>query len=164
MAAKEFSFDIVSRADTQELKNAVDQARRELANRFDFKGSVSEIELGKDGITLTSDDEFKLQQLRDILESKLIKRGVDLRHFEYGKVEPGSKLTVHQQAALKQGISQEHAKPLVKKIKDKGFKVQAQIQGDELRISGKDKDELQKTINFIKTLDLAFPLDFVNYR
>ena len=164
MASKEFSFDIVSRVDTQELKNAVDQARRELANRFDFKGSVSEIELGKDGITLTSDDEFKLQQLRDILDGKLIKRGVDLRHFEYGKIEPGSKMTVHQQVSLKQGISQEHAKPLIKKIKDKGYKVQAQIQGEELRVTGKDKDELQKTITFVKTLDLAFPVEFVNYR
>ena len=164
MAAKEFSFDIVSRIDMQELKNAIDQAQRELANRFDFKGSQSEIQLDKEGLTLMSDDEFKLSQLKDIVASKLIKRGIDLRLLDYGKIEKGAKITVHQKASFKQGIAQDQAKALIKKIKDNGLKVQAQIQGDELRVTGKDKDELQKAIAFVKGLDLDFPAEFVNYR
>lgn len=164
MAAKDFSFDVVSKVDLQEFKNAVDQARKELANRYDFKGSQSSIEADKETLTLTSDDEFKLTQLRDIVESKLIKRGIDLRHVEYSKVEPGAKMTVHQKLSLKQGISQDQGRSLIKKIKDKGLKVSAQIQGDELRISGKDKDELQKTISYLKSVETETPLDFVNYR
>ena len=148
----------------QEFRNAIDQAKRELMNRFDFKASKSEIQFEKDELTLVSDDEFKLKQLKDIVESKLIKRSVDLRLIEYGKLEQGAKMTVHQKVNMKQGIAQDKAKALVKQLKDKGLKVQAQIQGDELRVSGKDKDELQKTINFVKSLDLDFPVDFVNYR
>ena len=148
----------------QEFRNAIDQAKRELMNRFDFKASKSEIQFEKDELTLVSDDEFKLRQLKDIVESKLIKRSVDLRLIEYGKLEQGAKMTVHQKVNMKQGIAQDKAKALVKQLKDKGLKVQAQIQGDELRVSGKDKDELQKTINFVKSLELDFPVDFVNYR
>lgn len=164
MAAKEFSFDVVSRVDMQEFRNAIDQAKRELANRWDFKNSKSEIQFEKDALTLVADDEFKLGQLRDIVESKLIKRGVDLRLIEYSKVEAGSKMTVHQTIKIIQGISQDKAKSLIKAIKDTGLKVHAQIQGEELRVSGKDKDELQKTIAKLKSLDLSFPIDFVNYR
>jgi uncharacterized protein YajQ (UPF0234 family) len=164
VSAKDFSFDVVSRVDLQELRNAVDQAKRELANRWDFKGSSSEIELDKDGVSLTSDDEFKLGQLRDILESKLLKRGIDLRHVSYGKLEPGAKITVKQKATLKQGIAQDAARPIVKRIKDSGLKVSAQIQGEELRVSGKSKDDLQKAIALIEGMDLAFPVQFVNYR
>jgi uncharacterized protein YajQ (UPF0234 family) len=164
MAAKEFSFDIVSRVDMQEWRNAIDQAKKELANRWDFKGSKCEIEFEKDNLSLVADDEFKMQQLKDIVESKLIKRGVDLRLVEYGKLEPGSKMTVHQKVNLKQGIAQDKAKALIKQIKDKGLKVNAQIQGEELRVSGKDKDDLQKCIAFVKGLELDYPVDFVNYR
>ncbi|HVL39018.1 MAG TPA: YajQ family cyclic di-GMP-binding protein [Fimbriimonadaceae bacterium] len=164
MAAKEFSFDIVSQVDKQEVRNAVDQAQRELSNRYDLKGTKCEIQFEKDEITLIADDEFRMDQIKDILTSKLIKRGIDIRHLEYGKAEPGSGLTIRQKVEMKQGISQDKAKPLIKQIKDKGLKVQAQIQGEQVRVAGKDKDELQKTIAFVKGLDLDFPVDFVNYR
>lgn len=164
MASKEFSFDIVSSADMMEVKNAVDQARRELANRYDFKGSKAEIQFEKDDITLVADDEFKLSQLTDILTSKMIKRGIELRQLDFGTVEPGSGVSVRQKVTLKQGIKQEHAKPMIKQIKDKGLKVQAQIQGDAVRVSGKDKDELQKVMAFVKSLDLPMPVRFENYR
>lgn len=162
--ASDFSFDIVSRVDQQEVKNAIDQAQKELANRYDFKGSAAKIEHEKEQLTLTADDEFKLTQLKDIVESKLMKRGIDIRHFEYGKIEPGAKLTVHQKLTLKQGIPQDAAKSIIKQMKDKGIKVNAQIQGDELRVSGKVKDDLQKAINFVKEMKLDFAVQFVNYR
>jgi uncharacterized protein YajQ (UPF0234 family) len=164
MAPKEFSFDIVSKADVMEVKNAIDQAQREIANRYDFKGSVAEILHDKEAITLVADDEFRMGQLKDIVESKMVKRGIDLRQLEYGKVEHGTGLSLRQKVTIKQGIPQEHAKPLVKQIKDKGLKVQAQIQGDAVRVSGKDKDELQKAIAFVKGLEFPVPLNFENYR
>jgi hypothetical protein len=164
MASKDFSFDIVSRVDQQEVKNAIDQAKRELANRYDFKGSAAAIEHNADKIELVGDDEFKLQQLRDIVESKLIKRGIDLRHVDYGKITPGAKMTVDQTLTLKQGIAQDLGKTISKAIRDSKLKVTSQIQGEELRVSGKDKDDLQKVINLVKGLDLPVPVDFVNYR
>ena len=162
--AKDSSFDIVSRIDQQEVKNAIDQAKRELANRYDFKGSASDITHNVEKIELVSDDEFKLQQLRDIVESKLIKRGIDLRHVDYGKITPGAKMTVDQTLTLKQGISQELGKTISKAIRDSKLKVTSQIQGDELRVSGSAKDDLQKVIALVKGLDLPVPVDFVNYR
>lgn len=162
--AADFSFDIVSRVNHMEVKNAVDQAQKELANRYDFKGSKAEIIENKESVTLIADDDFKMNQLKDILESKLVKRGVDRRQFDWGKSEPATGLTIRQELKFKAGIAQEIAKPLIKQIKDKGFKVQAQIQGDEIRVSGKSKDDLQKTIQFIKGLDLEVPVDFINFR
>lgn len=162
--AKDSSFDIVSRVDQQEVKNAIDQAKRELANRYDFKGSASDITHNVEKIELVSEDEFKLQQLRDIVESKLIKRGIDLRHVEYGKITPGAKMTVDQTLTLKQGITQDLGKTISKAIRDSKIKVTSQIQGEELRVSGKEKDELQKVIALVKGLDLPVPVDFVNYR
>lgn len=164
MATVDFSFDIVSRVDMQEVRNAIDQAEREMNNRFDFRGSKCEIQFEKSDITLVADDEFKLQQVKDILESKFIRRGIDIRHIEYGKLEPATGLSVRQKVVLKQGIAQDIAKPLIKQIKDSGIKVQAQIQGDEIRVSSKSKDDLQKCITFVKGLDLSVPVDFVNYR
>lgn len=164
MAPKDFSFDIVSRVNIQEVRNGVDQAQRELANRYDFKGSKCEIRFEKDEITLVADDEFKMEQLKDILISKLIKRGVDLRQIDYGKAEAGTGVTIRQKVEFKTGIPQDKAKALVKQIKDKGLKASATIQGEELRVTGKDKDELQKVINFVKGLDLDFPVEFTNYR
>lgn len=164
MAPKDFSFDIVSRVNIQEVRNGVDQAQRELANRYDFKGSKCEIRFEKDEITLVADDEFKMEQLKDILISKLIKRGIDLRQIDYGKAEAGTGVTIRQKVEFKTGIPQDKAKALVKQIKDKGLKVSATIQGDELRVTGKDKDELQKVITFVKGLDLDFPVEFTNYR
>lgn len=164
VAAKEFSFDVVSRVNQQEVRNAVQQAERELENRYDFKGSKCEIKFEKDEITLIADDEFKMEQLKDILVTKLLKRGIDMRQIGYGKAEAGSGLTIRQKVEFKVGIPQDEAKKINKMIKDKGLKVNSQIQGDELRVSGKDKDELQKAIAFLKSLDLAFPIDFVNMR
>lgn len=165
MAASEFSFDIVSRVDQMEVKNAMDQAERELGNRYDFKGGKSEIQYdGKLDVTLVADDEFKMDQLKDIVFNKLLKRGIDSRQFEWGKVEEAGNLTVKCKMEFKSGIAQDKAKPLIKQIKDKGLKVNAQIQGDEIRVSSKSKDDLQKAITFVKGLSLDFPVDFVNYR
>lgn len=163
--ASEFSFDIVSKVDAMEVKNAVDQAQRELANRYDFKGSIASIELEKNNdIHLVAEDEFRMGQLKDILISKLVKRGIDLRAVEDGKLEPGAGISVKQTITFKAGIAQDQAKALIKQIKDKGIKVNAQIQGDQVRVSGKSKDDLQKAIQFVKGLDLSYPIDFINYR
>jgi len=164
MADKEFSFDIVSRVDQQEVKNALDQAQKEFANRYDFKGSKCDIQVEKEDITLIGDDDFKLGQVRDIVFSKLVKRGVDARSIDYTKPEPAAGTTLKQKVQFKEGIPQDQAKALIKQIKDKGLKVNAQIQGEELRVSSKSKDDLQKVITFVKGLDLPFPVDFVNYR
>ena len=165
MAAADYSFDIVSRADLMELKNGIDQAQKELAGRYDFKGSKSEIEFdGKDKVVIVADDDFRMTQVQDIVFSKLLKRGIDARQFSWGKSEPAAGLTIRSEMELKTGIAQDKAKPLIKQIKDKGLKVQAQIQGEEIRVTSKSKDDLQKTMAFVKSLDLDFPVDFVNYR
>ena len=165
MAATEYSFDIVSRADKQEVKNALDQAERDLANRYDLKGSKCEIVTEKEETTLIADDEFKMDQLKEILFSKLIKRGIDGRQIEWGDLEPGAGISVKCKLKLKTGIDQDKAKLLTKQIRDnKALKVQSQIQGDEIRVTSKDKDELQKTMKFVKGLDLDFPVEFVNMR
>jgi len=164
MAVQDFSFDIVSRADMMEVKNAIGQAEKDLANRYDLKGTKCEIIHVKDDVSLVADDEFRMQQLQDIVFSKLIKRGIDGRSIEWGKIEPGAGISVNCKLTLKQGIPQDKAKALIKQIRDKGLKVQAQIQGEEVRVSGKSKDDLQKAITFVKGLDLEFPVDFVNFR
>jgi len=135
-----------------------------VANRYDFRGSKSEILFDKDQLTLISDDEFKMKQLKDIVESKLIKRGIDLRQVDYQKAEAGTGMTIRQKVEFKNGIKQDDAKAIIKQIKERGLKVQAQIQGEELRVTGKDKDELQKAIAFVKTLKLPVPVSFINYR
>ena len=164
MATPDFSFDIVSRADMMEVKNAVDQSQKELANRYDFRGSKTEILHEKEDITLIADDEFRMDQLKDIVFSKMLKRGVDARQLEWGKSEPATGLTIKVKLILKTGIEQEKAKALCKQIRDKGLKVQAQIQGEEVRVSSKSKDDLQKAITFVKSLDLPYPVNFVNFR
>ena len=164
MAAVDFSFDIVSRVDKMEVKNAIAQAEKDLANRYDLKGTKCEIVSDKDDVSLIADDEFRMDQLKDIVFSKLLKRGIDARQFEWGKLEPGAGISVKCKIEFKSGIAQDKAKPLIKQIKDKGLKVQAQIQGEEVRVSAKSKDDLQKTIAFVKGLDLDFPVDFVNFR
>jgi uncharacterized protein YajQ (UPF0234 family) len=164
MAGGEFSFDIVSRADMMEVKNAIDQAQRELANRYDFKGSKAEIIHEKEDITLVAEDEFRMDQLKDIVISKMLKRGIDIRQLDWGKQEPGAGISIRQKLMLKTGIAQDKAKALIKQIKDKGPKVNAQIQGEEVRVSSKSKDDLQKAMAFVKGLDLDYPVNFVNYR
>lgn len=163
--AADFSFDIVSKIDMMELKNAINQADKELANRYDLKGTKCEILSEKDDVTLVADDEFRMQQLQDIVFSKLIKRGIDARSVAWGKIEPGAGLSVRCKLELKQGIAQDKAKALTKQIRDnKALKVQSQIQGEEVRVSGKSKDDLQKTIAFVKGLDLDYPVEFINFR
>lgn len=164
MAAQDFSFDIVSRADMMEVKNALNQAEKELSNRYDLKGTKCEIQRDKDDTTLVADDEFRMDQLKDIVFSKLIKRGIDARSIEWGKLEPGAGISVKSKLGFKTGIPQDKAKALIKQIRDKGLKVQAQIQGEEVRVSSKNKDDLQKAIAFVKSLELDYPVDFVNYR
>ncbi|ABO50448.1 protein of unknown function DUF520 [Desulforamulus reducens MI-1] len=163
--AKENSFDIVSRVDMQEVLNAVNQALREIETRFDFRGSKSRIIFeNKPEITLISDDDFKLRNVIDILESKLIKRGINLKALRYGKVESAAGDTVRQVVTLVQGIEQDIAKKIVKAIKDSKVKVQASVQGDQVRVSGKNRDDLQLAINVVKGTELDIPVEFTNYR
>lgn len=162
--AKDPSFDIVSELDMQELDNAVNQAVKELTSRFDFKGSKSSIERKEADITLTSDSEGKLKSVVDILESKLIKRGLSIKALEYGKIEPASGGTVRQQVKVKQGIDQDNAKKIVKLIKDSKIKVQAAVQGDQVRVTGKSRDDLQAVIALLRGADLPVDLQFTNYR
>jgi cyclic-di-GMP-binding protein len=162
--AQEFSFDIVSKTEMQEVANAIQQAQKELAQRFDFKGSKSSIELSNDEITLVSDDEGKLRSVKDIVETKLVKRGVSLKALDYGKLEPASMGTVRQRAKIVQGIESEKAKAIVKSIKDAKLKVQASIQSDQVRVTGRSKDDLQKAIALVKEKDFGIPLQFTNYR
>ncbi|MBC9786015.1 YajQ family cyclic di-GMP-binding protein [Heliobacterium chlorum] len=162
--AKEASFDIVSQVDMQEVTNAVHQALKEIENRFDFKNSKSEIRQDEKGITLVSDDDFKLKNVVDILESKMVKRGISLRALKYGKVESAAGDTVRQQVELVQGISKEKAKEITKLIKDSKIKVQAQVQGDQVRVVGKQRDDLQAVIALLKKADLDIELQFINFR
>ena len=157
------SFDVVSKLDEHELTNAVDQANRELAKRFDFKGSDAEFELSETVVTLRADAEFRLKQMQDILMQRLAARGIDIRCAEIA--DPDVNLaTARQKVTLKQGIEQALAKKIIKLIKDSGSKVQAQIQGDQLRIVGKKRDELQATIALLRASDLEMPLQYENFR
>ncbi len=164
--AEEHSFDIVCEVNMQEVNNAVDQAMKEIRQRFDFKGSKSNIELdkGKGVITLLSDDEQKLKSVIDILQSKLIKRGVSLKALSYGKVEAAAGGTVRQLITLQQGIPQEKAKEIVRLIKETKLKVNAEIQKDQIRVRGKKIDDLQSIIAKIKEKDFGIALQFTNYR
>ena len=163
--ADEYSFDVVSKLDLQEVENAVHQANKEMQTRFDFKGSVSRIDWDKkELLTLFSDNEQKLKSVVDILQSKLIKRGVSIQALEYEKIENAEKATVRQPVKMKQGIESEKAKAIVKAIKEAKFKVQASIQGDQLRVTSKSKDDLQATMTFVRGQDYGLPLQFTNYR
>ena len=161
---QEFSFDIVSKTEMQEVANAVQQAQKELAQRFDFKGSKSYIELTAEELVLVSDDEGKMRSLKDILESKLVKRKVSLKAVDWGKVEAAALGTVRQKARIVQGVEGEKAKAIVKTLKDAKLKVQASIQGDQVRVTGRSKDDLQRAINLVKENDFGIPLQFTNYR
>jgi uncharacterized protein YajQ (UPF0234 family) len=163
--AQESSFDIVCKADAEEMRNAIQAAQKEIATRFDFKGSKAEIEMDKNLlVTLTADDEFKLEQLRDVFENKAIKRGLSPKMFSYGKIEAGAKMTVHQTVSLQKGIEQEDAKKIIKLIKDSKAKVQASIQGEQVRVTAKSKDDLQDVMRAIKSADFDFACQFTNYR
>lgn len=163
--ASESSFDVVSRVDQQELDNALNQARKEIAGRFDFKNSKTEIDFdGKNLITVVSDDELKMKNVMDILQSKAVKRGMDIKAFDFGKVEPAANNTVRQTVTLKSGIPKDKSKSIVDAIKALKLKVTAQYQDEQVRVSGKNRDDLQKVIATLKAMDLDLPLQFVNYR
>jgi uncharacterized protein YajQ (UPF0234 family) len=164
--ADEHSFDIASKVDLQEVLNAVQQAVKEISQRFDFKGSKSSIELNKDKheITLVSDDELKLKTVIDILQTKLVKRGISLKALQYGKIEQASGNTVRQIITLQQGIAVEKSKEIVKIIKDTKMKVQAEIQKDQVRVKAKKIDDLQELMALLRGKDLGIHIDFINYR
>lgn len=163
--AQENSFDIVSKIDLQEVRNAVDQALKEIRQRFDLKDSHSEIKLeDDDAIQLASANEYKLEAVKEILGQKLVKRGVSLKNLTYGKVEPATGQSVRQKISLQQGIPTEKAKEIVKLIKDAKKKAQASIQGDTVRVASKDRDELQAIIAMLRGRDMGVDLQFTNYR
>lgn len=163
--AAENTFDIVSKVDLQEVRNAIEQAMKEVRTRFDLKDSKSDIRLeGEDAIQLASVDNYKLEAVTEILRQKLVKRGVSLKALTFGTIEPASGSTVRQKVTLQQGLAGEKAKEIVKIIKDSKKKVQASIQGDTVRVSGKDRDSLQEVIALLRGRDLGIDMQFTNYR
>jgi cyclic-di-GMP-binding protein len=160
----DFSFDIVSKVEKQALEDAVNQAAREIATRFDFKNSKSSIEQTGSDITIIADDDMKLKNVVDIFQTKCVKRGVSLKALRFEKPEPASQGTLRQVVKVEQGIPTDKARKLVASIKDAKLKVSTQIQDEQLRVSSKSKDDLQKAIALVKSLDLDFPVQFVNYR
>jgi uncharacterized protein YajQ (UPF0234 family) len=162
--ASTFSFDIVSSYDHQELKNAVDQARREVGQRYDLKDTKTTIEEDPKKLTITTESETSLQAVRDLLESKFVRRGLSLKILDYGEIEQASGGRVRQVANLKEGISEDLAKQISKRIRDEFKKVTAQIQGDAVRVQAKSKDDLQAVITAFRDADFPVALQFVNYR
>jgi uncharacterized protein YajQ (UPF0234 family) len=161
----ENTFDIVSKIDMQEVANAINQALKEIHTRFDLKDSKSEIKIeGKDAIILSSVDEYKLKAVNDVFQGKLVKRGVPLKGLNYGAIEPAASSTVRQKISLQQGIPIEKARDIVKEIKNSKKKVQASIQGDLVRVSGKDRDSLQEIIALLRQRDFGIDMQFTNYR
>jgi uncharacterized protein YajQ (UPF0234 family) len=157
------SFDVVSEIDIHELNNAIDQANREVGNRYDFKGSDSKFEYAENVISMETGTEFQLQQMLDVFYSKASKRGIDLESFEVGEAEERGK-RAYQKITVKQGIDKEIGKKIVKKIKDEKMKVQASIQGDQVRVTGKKRDDLQQAISMLKEAGMGIPLQFQNFR
>lgn len=157
------SFDVVSEVNMHELSNAIDQANKEVTTRYDFKGTDSKYEFSNDIITLISESDFQIKQMFDVLQTKLVKRGIDLKFLEQGKIIESGK-GARQEIKVKQGIETEIAKKMVKMVKDKKMKVQAAIQGEKLRITGKKRDDLQQVIAMFKEASLSIPLQFENYR
>ncbi len=159
------SFDVVSKVDPQELDNALNQARKEIAGRFDFKNSIASIESDDKTITILADDALKLKNVIDILQSKAVKRGIDLKALDLSSApEAASGSTFRQKIAIRAGIPKDKSKPLIEAIKAAKLKVQAQYQDEQIRVSAKSKDDLQKVIQLLKGLDYELPLQFVNYR
>lgn len=162
--AQQNTFDIVSQVDRAEVTNAINQTVKEVRQRFDFKGSSANVSLEENDILLTAEDETKLRNMNDILQQKLVRRGVPLKALSYGTVEPAAGGTVRQRAAIQQGIPQDKAKEIVKFIKDSKVKVQASIQGDVVRVAGKDRDTLQDVIAKLKGNEFNINMQFTNYR
>lgn len=162
--AKDSSFDVVSEVNMQEVVNAVNQTKKEIAQRYDFKGSKTTVDLESDTIKIVTEDDFRLNSVTDILKTRLITRKVAVRNLQYGKVEDAASGMVRQIVTIRQGLSAETAKAIVKDIKGAKLKVQASIQGDSVRVSGKNKDDLQKVIALLKEKDYDIELQFTNYR
>jgi uncharacterized protein YajQ (UPF0234 family) len=164
--AQQFSFDVVSDVDQQELDNAINQAKKEVEQRYDFKGSNTTIEYDQKEkkLTLHTSDDMKLRALSEIINAKMIKRNISLKALEYGKAEPAAGSTLRQTVKIKSGLESEQAKQITKMVKEKKMKIQAQIQGDVVRIVGKSKDELQEAIQLLRTFDFDFQIQFTNYR
>lgn len=158
------SFDIVSRVDPQEVDNAINQARKEVDQRFDFKGTNTEIRLEKDDIQVVSADEYKVKAVVDVLQSKLAKRNVPLKALLYGKIEPAAGGRAKQTITVRQGIDSEMGRSIIKLIKDAKLKVQAQMQEEQVRVTGKKRDDLQAVIQLLRQRELTIPLQFINYR
>lgn len=162
--AAENSFDVVSKIDMAEVTNAVSQALKEIGQRFDFKGSKSNITQEKEALVVVSDDEYKLKSVIDILQTKLVKRGVPVKNLSYGKLESALAGTVRQKITMQQGIPTDKAKEVVKAIKDSKIRVQASIQADQVRVTGKSRDDLQTVIQLLKGKDFGIELQFDNFR
>ena len=162
--AGEVSFDVVSEFDAQELRNALDQVRREVAQRFDFKGATVELVQEKDRLTLLTDDDFRAAAVKDLIESKAVRRNLSLKIFDWGKVEPAGGSKVRQWIGLRRGLPEDLARTLTRLIRDEFPKVRGQVQGDAIRVSGKSKDDLQKVIARLRQMELEVPLQFQNYR
>jgi len=162
--AGESSFDVVSDFDVQELRNALDQVRREVAQRYDFKGVQVDLDQGRNELTLVTSDEYRAEAVKDLIESKAVRRNLSLKIFDWGKVEPVGGNRVRQRIGLRRGLSEENAKKITKIIRDEFPKCHGQIQGDAVRVSSKNKDDLQRVIARLRELDLDVALQFVNYR
>ena len=158
------SFDIVSKVDMQEVDNAVNQAIKEIGQRYDFKGSKSEISRESEAVKVLADDDYKLKAVIDVLQSKFMKRNISIKFLDYGKVEPASGGMVRQLITVKQGISKEKGKEIIAVVKESKIKVQAQIQDDQVRVTGKNRDDLQETIQLLKGKDLDIEMQFTNFR
>ncbi len=162
--AGEFSFDVVSEFDAQELRNALDQARREIATRFDFHNAVAEITQEKDAVLILTDSELRAKSIRDLIETKAVRRSLSLKIFEWGPIEEAGGMKVRQRVELRRGLPEELARKISKMLRDEFPKVKGQIQGDAVRVSAKSKDDLQKVIVRLRALDEVVPLQFQNYR
>lgn len=162
--AKDCSFDIVSEVDLQEVDNAVNQTQKEINQRFDFRGSKSSLEWDGKEIKIIADDDYKLKNVVDILQTKAVKRGISLRNLDYGKIEAASQGAVRQAIQIKKGINKDQAKEIVSAIKTTKLKVQSQVMDDQVRVSGKNKDDLQRVIAELKQLDFGVDLQFINFR
>lgn len=162
--ASESSFDVVSRVDQQELDNALNQTRKEIENRFDFKHSKTNIEFDGKKITLISDDELKMRNVVDILQSKAVRRSIDIKAFDFGTVEPAAGGTVRQVVTIRSGIPKDQSRELLAHVKSLKLKVTAQYQDEQIRISGKSKDDLQRVMASLRSMKFELPLQFVNYR
>jgi uncharacterized protein YajQ (UPF0234 family) len=160
----DFSFDVVSKIDPQELDNALNQARKEIAGRFDFKNSMASIENTATEITVLADDEMKLRNVVDIIQNKAVKRGIDLKAFDIKEAEPASGFTLRQKIVLRAGIPKDKSKPLIEALKAAKLKVNAQYQDEQIRVSGKSKDDLQKAQSVLTSMTFELPLQFTNYR